>query len=140
MIKVAVPIGVALMLAGCGKAGHAKRTAAGTNEVRSLIVGDYQGHYLNGVEYFSIGEDGAFSQRFESNSLRYTNQGSWNFHRLDDHYIVSFEPFMELEAVIENRGEPKKFGSWGAAFYEDEPIIWIFRDINYYTVKVPQKL
>jgi len=131
-------IGIAaILLSGCDKP---KRGPANVEEIKAMICGSYQGQYNHGIEYIEIRSVGTFSQRFVQRGVTiYDLEGKWSLERMQDHWLVRFEPFMDLEMAILKAQSPKRITGREAAFYEDESKIWFFRDIDYFITKRSDK-
>jgi hypothetical protein len=122
-----------ILLSGCDRPAKAPLT---NEQVKVLICGNYIGKYNKGTEYFEIRPDGTFSQLFVSSGLtNYQLSGKWKFEQSVDRYGVTFEPFIGLADAIMAGKEPRRFGEATATFYGDEPVIWFFRDIDYFITK-----
>lgn len=125
---------VIFLVCGCKQSKQPEHTQA---EVKAMICGNYQGYYNDGVESISIREEGTFSQKFvQTNHILYDTNGTWSFEKLDDRYLVHFEPFVDQRDAIMHTGTVKRYDGCQATFYDDEPNnIWFFRKINYYIIK-----
>ncbi len=129
-----------LTLVLCSGCERPKRPPASLAEVKAMLCGSYKGEYNHGVEYIEIKPEGTFSQKFIQRGVTvYNVEGKWTFHKLQDHYLVSFEPFMDLEMAILKGESPKRSTGREAAFYEDESKLWFFRDISYYVTRQSEK-
>jgi hypothetical protein len=122
-----------ILLVSCGKTS---KPAINSDQLRNLIPGKYQGKYNAGLEEFDIKQDGTFSQKFSQDGVTvYEQSGSWSVKPLEDRYLINFAPFMDLEMAILKQGKPQQVAERTATFYDDEPRIWFFRDIDYFIVR-----
>lgn len=126
-----------MLLLGCGKP---TAPPLGPKDVKALICGNYEGRYNRGVEYFQIAPDGTFTQKLvQGGKTAYDHKGRWSFERMQDRYLVTFEPFMDLSDAITNGKSPAQIRGYVATFYDDEPRIYFSRDIDYFITKQSKK-
>jgi len=138
-IVLTLSLGLLVHGSGCRKTPPAPLKS--DELVRNDLPGEYEGRYYRGEEHFSLRPDGTFSQRFiRDGKTLYESSGKWRISkRSEDRFFVTFEPFINLEAAISNGTPPEKIFSNTATYYDDQPVIWIFRDIDYYITKVSGK-
>src|SRR5438093_633889 len=126
----------AILLVGCNKPNKPNRAPLNLEEVKAIICGRYEGDYAKGKEYFEIRSDGTFSQTFvQRGATNYVAEGKWSFKKMQDHYMVTFKPFIDLRNAIIDGKSPERGTGWGASFYEDEPRINFIPDLSYFIVK-----
>lgn len=131
---------LAVFAAGCSKSGDANRPPINLGEVKNLIAGSYLGEYAGGKELFVLNTNDTFSQRFvRDGKTVYESTGAWSFKKLEDHHLVHFEPCISLQDAILQKKEPKHLMLMTGTFYHDEPVIFFFRDIDYWIKKQPEK-
>jgi hypothetical protein len=100
------------------------------------VCGNYVGKYAGGTEYFTVVTNGSFSQKFFiDNTNVYQLDGKWSLQKGDDKYYIKFEPFMDLNGMILKTGAVERDDAMTATFYDDESIIWFFRDADYFATK-----
>ncbi len=117
------------LLAGCDKPHETRQTVA---DLKKTIPGNYVGRYDGGVEYFFLGIGGNFKQIFVKEGVtNYQSDGSWTLKRSQDHYLITFYPFIEAANIHGTNSKPRTFDEGDAHYYSDEGVIIFDRELNY---------